>query len=238
MPDPVTTTAAVSKWASPVIASGVQALGSLLGGLGQGQASREQLRLQKQLAAMQARQNWEQMGMGDRQFGQQANLNRSQYLDQRAVGAADLQKRMAGLPMADRAMYMMTQRAGQVPGAFQARDYTRGGMPGAGQATGGYAPVLDAQRASAAQYTAGAGGLDPRALQAAQERLQSMAGVPAEYMAQSAGAMRLGSAADQLREQMAMTANDKKRQGIAGKVQELQKRAAEERLARLVGMGG
>lgn len=181
----------------------IQAGGSLLGGIGQGQAMKAQTKAQKQIAEMQARQNWEQMGMGDRQFGQQANLNRSRYMDERAIGAADLQKRLSGAPLADRAAYMLAARAGAAPQAFQARDFTQGGMPGAGQAQGGYAPTLNAQAQAAQNYTAGAGGVRTDALEAALARLQSMAGVPAEYQAREGGQMRLQSEIDEQRERMA-----------------------------------
>jgi hypothetical protein len=199
----------------------IQGAGSALGGYAQGKAMSEQAKAQREQNQMQSRQNWQQMGMNDRQFGQNANLQRSQYLDQRAVGAADLQKRLAGVPMADRAMYMMTQRAGQTPGAFQARDYTRGGMPGAGQAQGGYAPVLQAQQASAAQYTPGAGGMSAAPLQDAMARLQSMAGVPGQYNPTDVGTMQMQGLANQLREQAAMATKDKDRQKYEARLEQM-----------------
>lgn len=203
-------------------AAGINALGGLIGGIGQGQGMREQAKAQRQIAEMQARQNWQQMGMGDRQFGQTSNLNRSQYLDQRGITAADLQKRLAGAPLADRAAYMLAARAGAAPQAFQARDYTQGGMPGAGQAAGGYAPGLAAQGAAAQRYTPGAGGVRTDALQSAMARLQSMAGVPGEYQASDAGQMRLQSEIDEQRELSANSNNLANRQKYAARVQRLQ----------------
>ncbi len=208
----------------PIIGDIIQGVGSALGGWAQGQGMKEQARAQERQAQLAARQNWQQMGINERQFGQNANLQRSQYLDQRGVGAADLQKRLAALPMADRALYMMNQRAGQTPGAYQARDYTRGGMPGAGQAMGGYAPVLAAQQASAAAYRPGAGGMDAGPLQAAMARLQSMAGVPGEYSAANVGELQKESMVAQLREQAAMATKSGDR------------RKYEERLARMLGV--
>lgn len=187
-----------------MFAAGIQGLGGLLGGMGQGQAQKEQTKAQKEALAMQARQNWEQMGMGDRQYGQNANMQRAQYLDQRGLTAADLRKRMNMTPLADRASYMLAQRAGAAPQAFQARDFTRGTTPGAGQATGGYAPSLNAQAAANQNYTAGAGGMANPELEAAMARLTNMAGVPAEYQAQDADQMRSQSAIADQQERMAM----------------------------------
>lgn len=186
-----------------VVAAGIEGLGGLLGGIGQGKATKEQTKMQKAALDMQARQNWEQMGMGDRQYGQNANMQRAQYLDQRGLTAADLRKRMNMTPLADRASYMLAQRAGAAPQAFQARDFTRGTTPGAGQAMGGYAPSLNAQAEAAQRYTAGAGGMANPELEAAMARLTNMAGVPAEYQAQDADQMRFGSAIATQREKMA-----------------------------------
>lgn len=191
--------------------------GNILAGIGQGKAQAAATRLNKEQGREQARLNWQQLGQADRQYGQNANMARAQYLDQRGVAAADLQKRLGLAPLADRAAYMLAARAGAAPAAFQARDFTRGGEPGAGAATGGYAPMLNAQAQAAQNYTAGAGGLQTDALEAALARLRSMAGVPAEYEAREGGRMALDSKID---EQRLFMANETK----AGELRKYQNR--------------
>lgn len=177
--------------------------GNIISGLGQAKAGKEQAKVAKEQGRMAARQNWQQLGQADRQFGQNANMARAQYLDQRGVAAADLQKRLGLAPLADRAAYMLAARAGAAPAAFQARDFTRGGVAGEGAATGGYAPGLNAQAQAAQAYQAGAGGLQTDALQAALARLRDMAGVPGEYQAREGGQMAIDSKIDEQREFMA-----------------------------------
>lgn len=185
------------------LSAGLFVAGNVISGIGQGKANAAANRLTKEQGRMAARQNWQQMGQADRQFGQNANMARAQYLDQRGVAAADLQKRLGLAPLADRAAYMLAARAGAAPAAFQARDFTRGGVAGEGAATGGYAPTLNAQAQAAQTYQAGAGGLQTDALQAALTRLRDMAGVPGEYQAREGGQMAIQSKIDQDLENMA-----------------------------------
>lgn len=179
-------------------ALGVDALGGFFTGKSQADAARDAAKRQQQMQAQQLGQNYQQMGQQDRQFGQNANLDRSRYLDQRAVGAADLQRRINLNPIADQAAFGMRNMLGASPAPFQPRDFTRGTMPGSGQATGGAAPMMAAQNAAMQQYTPGAGGMDDSALIAARNRLQSMAGVPAEYQAQDPNQLRLGAEMQQM----------------------------------------
>jgi hypothetical protein len=178
------------------VAMGAQALGSALSARTQAKQNRDQLRQQADQFAKQQQLQREQMAQGntlqrdqmgqsDRQFGANFNTNRVGQMDQRAQQAAALQRQINLNPLADRAAYMLAQRAGAMPAAFQPRDYTQGGIPGRGQATGGLADVLNAQRTAAGNYKAGMGGMDPAALIAARNRLQFQGDMPGMYGAQT-----------------------------------------------------
>jgi hypothetical protein len=164
---------------------GAQAVGSALNARTQAKQNKDQMRQQADQFRQQQQLQREQMGQSNQQFGANFNMNRAGALDQRAQQAAAVQRQVNLNPMADRAAYMLAQRAGAAPAAFQPRDFTRGGIPGRGQATGGFGDVLNAQRAAAGQYKAGMGGMDPSALIAARDRLQSQADVPGMYGAQA-----------------------------------------------------
>ena len=129
-------------------AMGISALGSALGGYSQAQAAKDAAKRQQQQAQQVLGQSYQQMGQNDRQFAQNSNLDRSKYLDQRALGAADIQRRINLTPIADQAAYGMRNMLGAAPAPFQPRDFTRGTMPGQGQASGGAAPMLAAQNAA------------------------------------------------------------------------------------------
>ena len=203
-------------------AMGAQAIGSLLGARSNAQAQQDQARRQQQQANQSLGQNYQQSEQNDRQFAQNANMERSKYLDQRGVDAAALQRRINLNPLADQAAYGMRSMLGQSPAAFEPRDYTRGTMPGAGQATGGSAPMLAAQQEAMGRYTAGAGGMDPSALIAARDRLQSMAGVPAEYQNRTADQSRLAAEMQQLRVDAANAKTAQERINIQNRINQLQ----------------
>jgi hypothetical protein len=181
-------------------------IGAIITGVGTGlnaygnyRGAQEQAKANQAATANQQRMNFGQVGQDDRQFAQTANMNRAGYLDQRAGAAADMRRRANLTPLADRASAMLAARAGAAPAAFQARDFTRGTTPGAGQATGGYSDVLGAMQRAGQGYTPGSGGMANPELEAAIARLTSMAGVPGEYSAQSPMKTQLESA---LAEQM------------------------------------
>lgn len=191
------------KAAAPVFT----AIGQGMQGFGAAKAQKDQAAQARRQAEQQQRYSYADLGQSDRQFGQTSNLERSKYLDERGIQASALRNQMNRLPLADRAAYMLAARAGAAPAPFQARDFTRGTTPGAGQATGGYAEGLAAQRTAAGQYTTGAGGMmyNPE-LEGAINRLNSMAGVPGEYGAQSPMKTQLEAA---LAEQMQLAATGK-----------------------------
>lgn len=191
MPEPISTGAFLA-------AAGISALGSGLSGAASASAQRDAAKRQQMIAQQQLGQNYQQLGQSDRQFAQNSNLDRSKYLDDRGAAAAALQRRINLNPLADQAAYGMRNMLGSAPAPFQPRDFTRGTMPGAGQASGGTAPMLEAQNAAMQRYTAGAGGMDDSALIAARNRLQSMAGVPAEYAAMDPGQMRFNAETQQM----------------------------------------
>lgn len=183
----------------------LQGIGSAVSGIAAGKASAEDRKAAAEAQRRQLGQSYQQMGMTDRQYGQQSNMDRSRYLDERGVAAADLRRRQNLAPLSDQASAMLAARVGAAPAAFQARDYTRGTTPGAGQATGGFASTLGAQRQTASTYQPGQGGLmnNPE-LQSALARLSSMAGVPGEYTPMSAQQMGMQAEIDDQRRQMAM----------------------------------
>lgn len=205
-----------------LIAAGVGALGSAFGGYSQAQAARDKARREQQQAAQALGQNYQQQGQQDRQFAQTNNMQRAQYLDDRAQGAAALQRRINLNPIADQAAYGIRNMLGAPPAAFQPRDFTQGTMPGAGRATGGSAPQLEAMQTAMQRYTPGAGGMDDAALVAARNRLQSMAGVPGEYTAQSPDQMRLGAEMQQLRVDAANAKTAGERIAIQNRINQLQ----------------
>ena len=203
-------------------AMGISALGSALGGYSQAQAAKDAAKRQQQQAQQVLGQSYQQMGQNDRQFAQNSNLDRSKYLDQRALGAADIQRRINLTPIADQAAYGMRNMLGAAPAPFQPRDFTRGTMPGQGQASGGAAPMLAAQNAAMQQYTPGAGGMDNPELAATRERLKSMVGVPAEYAAMNPNQMRLGAEMQQMQIDAANAKKARDRVAIQDRMNRLQ----------------
>lgn len=205
-----------------IIAAGIGAVGSGLTGYGQAQQAKQNQKLTAAQLAAQQGLNYQQLGQSDRQFGQTSNLNRANALDQRAVGAADLQRRLNLAPLSDQASYFLQQRAGMPPSAFQPRDFTRGTRPGAGAPTGGVTAGMN-QAAQAMQgYRAGMGGIDTSALRGAIGRLQDESQLPGEYKAQSADQMRLGA---EMQQRMVDAANAKKagdRLNLQGQMNSLQ----------------
>lgn len=201
MPEPVTAASTLATWGPPVLSF----LGNALIGGGTAKASKEQAKADMRRTEEQSKISYGQLGQDDRQFAQKSNLDRSGYLDQRGLQAAQLRSQMNKMPLADLAAAMLAARAGAAPAAFQARDYTRGTTPGSGAASGGYADTLNATRTAAQKYQLGDGGLmnNPE-MQAALNRLNSMAGIPEEYTAQNPTVMRLQS---ELAEQMELYAN-------------------------------
>lgn len=173
-----------------LIAGGISAFGSALGGATNAQAQRDAARRQQQIAQQQLGQNYQQMGQSERQFGQTSNLNRANQLDQRAVTAADLQRRMNLAPLADQAAFFLRQRAGAPPTAFQPRDFTQGTMPGAGRATGGVEAGMNQAQQAMQGYQAGMGGMDTSVLAEAIKRMRDPSQLPGEYMAQTPDQMR------------------------------------------------
>jgi hypothetical protein len=176
----------------------VSGIGSALSALSGANQQRTQERISQQQANQAAAQNYQQMGMGDRQFGQTSNMNRQQLLDQRNAQAVQAQTALNLNPMRDRAAYMLTSRLGMPPGAFQPRDYTRGTMPGQGAPTGGMAPVMGAMQTAARDYRAGMGGMDTSALRAQLAGLQNQSQMPGLYEASTPDAMRYGAEQQQL----------------------------------------
>jgi len=173
------------------VAMGAQALGSAFGAANQNKMNNRQLDEQRRQFDLQQRQQREQFaaqqGQSDRQFGQQSNLARANQLDQRSVGAADMQRRLSMAPLTDQAMSYMQARAGAAPAAFQGRDFTRGTMPGAGAAQGGMASTLGAARTAMQSYRPGMGGLDTSALRESIARLRSQQDIPGMYGAPGGG---------------------------------------------------
>lgn len=181
-----------------LILAGAGALGSAFTGANNAKMTRQQIEAQRQAQQQGLGQNYQQMGLQDRQFGQTSNMNRQQQLDQRMASASGVQEQLNRNPLRDRAMYMMQQRIGMVPGAVQPRDFTRGTMPGAGEASGGYAPVLNQMQTAAGQYRAGMGGMDPSAMQAQLAGLRDQSQMPGLYEATTPDAMRYGAERQQL----------------------------------------
>jgi hypothetical protein len=209
-----------------LIMAGVGAIGSGLSGAQRNRLTRQQLEQERQQQQAGLGQNYQQMGTQERQFGQTSNLNRQQQFDQRMAAASGVQEQLNRNPLRDRAMFMMQQRAGMTPGAFQPRDFTRGTMPGAGAPTGGMAPLLTQMQTAAGQYQPGMGGMDPSALRAQLAGLQDQSQMPGMYAPQSADAMRYGAERQQL-------ALDAARAGSARERLALQERA--NRLATTLG---
>lgn len=177
---------------------GVGAAGNAITGANNAKMTRQQLEAQRQAQQQGLGQNYQQMGLQDRQFGQTSNMNRQQLLDERLKQASGVQEQLNRNPLRDQAMYMMQQRIGMVPGAVQPRDFTRGTMPGAGASTGGYAPVLNQMQTAAGQYRAGMGGMDASALRAQLAGLQDQSQMPGLYRPADPDAMRYGAERQQL----------------------------------------
>jgi hypothetical protein len=125
-------------------------------------------------------------------------MNRQTQLDNRLGQASAVQNQLNLNPMRDRAAYMLQQRAGAMPAAFQPRDFTKGTMPGSGAATGGMGSVMNQMQTAAGQYKAGAGGMDPSALQAQLAGLKNQSQMPGMYQGQTADQMRYGAEAQQM----------------------------------------
>lgn len=190
--------------------------------------AKAELEEKKRQANLEMGFNYAGLGQKDAQFGQDSNLTRSKYLDERATTAADLRKRMNLAPLADRASAMLAARAGAAPAAFQARDYTRGTTPGAGAAMGGMADGLNAQRAAAQRYQLGEGGMmnNPE-LQAALDRLTSMAGVPEEYKAKDPARMRLEAALASAQQDLATSKLVRNREAARRSIAAIQQQLAQ-----------
>jgi hypothetical protein len=206
----------------------VSGIGSALSALSGANQQRTQERISQQQANQAAAQNYQQMGMGDRQFGQTSNMNRQQLLDQRNAQAVQAQTALNLNPMRDRAAYMLTSRLGMPPGAFQPRDYTRGTMPGQGAPTGGMAPVMGAMQTAARDYRAGMGGMNDSALRAQLAGLQDQSQMPGMYTAQTPDQMRYDAESQQM-------AIDAARANSAGDRLRMQEQA--NRLAQTLGGG-
>lgn len=176
---------------------GLQAVGSGLNSANQAKMNKRQLEAQRQQANQSLGQNYQQMGQQDAQYGQTSNMNRQQLLDQRLGQASQVQNQLNMNPLRDRAAFMMQSRLGVPPAAFQARDFTRGTMPGAGNPSGGMAPVANAMQTAAGQYRAGAGGMDDSALRAQMAGLRDQSQMPGMYQAQNANQLRFGAEAQQ-----------------------------------------
>ena len=125
----------------------------------------------------------ENLGQSDRQFADRSGMDRAKFLDERGQSAIGVQNALNLAPMRDRALYMLQQRAGAMPAAFQARDFTRGGVAGSGQATGGYGSVLAAGQQAAGNYRGGMGGYDTTAMREALARYRDPSNLPDEYKA-------------------------------------------------------
>ena len=181
-----------------LIFAGVNAAGSAASGMNTAKMTRQQIEAQRLAQQQGLGQNYQQMGLQDRQFGQTSNMNRQQQLDQRMASASGVQEQLNRNPLRDQAMYMMQQRAGMAPGAFAPRDFTRGTMPGAGAPAGGYGPMLGQMQTAAGQYKPGMGGMDPSALRAQLTGLKDMSQMPGLYAASTPDAMRYGAERQQL----------------------------------------
>lgn len=220
MPEPATAAAAstFSTWGPPVLSF----LGNALIGGGTAKASKEQAKADMRRTEEQSKISYGQLGQDDRQFAQKSNLDRSGYLDSRAMQAAAIRSQMNKMPLADRASAMLAARAGAAPAAFQARDYTRGTTPGSGAASGGYADTLNATRTAAQNYKLGDGGMmnNPE-LEAARARLTSMAGIPGEYTAKDPTRMRLELELAEQRELYANATKAKDKQKYAMRITQL-----------------
>lgn len=177
----------------PLASLAIQGIGQGLSAYAAAKAAKEQAKTAAEQLKAQQGLSYQQLGQNDRQYGQTSNLNRAAQLDQRAVGAADLQKRLSLSPMADQAAYFLQQRAGVPPTAFKPRDYTAGQMPGSGQASGGITAGMNQAAQAMGQYKPGMGGLDTSALQDAVKRMRNESLVPGEYQAMDPNAMRLQS---------------------------------------------
>jgi hypothetical protein len=131
------------------------------------------------------RQFGARFGADERQRAFQSSFDLARYGDDRANMAIGVQRALNFAPMSDQASYMLQQRMGIAPGAFQARDYTTGAMAGSGAAQGGMGGVLGAQAAAAKNYRPGMGGYDTRALTDALARFRDPRTLPSAYQAQS-----------------------------------------------------
>lgn len=131
------------------------------------------------------RQFGAKFGQDERMYADKSAFDRAKYQDERLKAAIGVQRSLNMAPLNDRALYMLQQRAGATPAAFQARDFTRGTVPGAGQATGGMGSVLAAQQKAAQGYRPGMGGFDTSAMKDAFKRYMDPDTLPAAYQAQS-----------------------------------------------------
>jgi hypothetical protein len=217
-----TTPSTGSTWGN-VAAAGIGALGSALGGAAAAGAQQDAAAASKQQQRAAMGMNYQQMGQNDRQFAQSNAMQRAQYMDQRATQAADLQRRANLTPLSDRASFFMQHLAGAGPQAFQARDFTRGTMPGSGTAnTQLNTPALQKAMQS---YTSGAGGMSNEALTSAIQQLRDPSQAPTQYQAQSPAVMQLEA---EIASQQAQMAQDQRpaeqakyRQRIAALQQQL-----------------
>ena len=158
-------------WLAPVAAAGITALGSAFNAVS-GNKDRQRQREEE-------RRQFDQT-MAQRRAEQEAQqaMDRAKYMDERAGAAANVQDRLNYAPMADRAAALMAARLGVSPEPWQPRDYTRGTMPGRGQARGGIDSVLQAERAANAAYRPGTGGINTDQLRAMMDRLKDDTAVP------------------------------------------------------------
>ncbi len=171
--EPISTTAGAIKWA-PIA---INAVGSALSALGGASAAKQSAKESKAQRQASERLSYAGMGQNDRQFGFNANMGRATTLDNRALGAAELQGRINRAPLADQAQYLIQQRLGL------------------GSAVGGMG-------SAAAGYRPGMGGVDTSFLTSARNRLANEALVPGEYQAQSGEQEQLGAMRAQLLTQL------------------------------------
>lgn len=188
--------------------------GSILSALGGASAANKQRQAARDAQRSQERMSYQGMGQSDRQFGYNANAQRSSNLDQRALEAARVQGQLNRAPMADQAQYLLMQRLGAAP-----RDITRG--------TAAFQSAPNPQMA-ASSYRPGMGGVDTSALQSAFDRLRDPSQVPGEYTPMSSSANRLDGQRAALASAMATERDPRKRDLYARQIAEIDRMMAGE----------
>lgn len=162
-------------------AAGINAIGSSISSSQNAALAKAELEEKRRQFDQEMALSRQKYNQSEAQYAQNDAWNNAKYQDERGIGAAKLQGQLNLSPLADKASYMLMQRLGVAPAAFQPRDYTKGTMPGAGAAAGGYSDVLAADQRALGSYTAGAGGWKTDALQAAYDRMRDPKTLPSLY---------------------------------------------------------